>query len=118
MAELPVQIPSRQRKKLTQSLETYAPLHTRYGIPFGVPLFIQQAYPNGRFMPVSNKSKMYDKTVGNRIGLVIGAPARAIPLAPSMNNLFDPENGLMKTDSNIQVDQALHLAPIPNIFNN
>jgi hypothetical protein len=117
MAELPVQIPSRQRKKLIHSLETYSSLHTQYGVPYGVPLFMQQAYPNGRFMPTSNKSKIYDNAAGSKIGSVIGIPAKAIPFAPSMNNSFNPENGLMRTLNNSQIDQALHLAPRHSVFN-
>ncbi|RIA95154.1 AEX-3 domain-containing protein [Glomus cerebriforme] len=113
MAELPIQVPSRQRKKLIKSLEKYSPLHTHYNVPLGVPAFVQQAYPNGRFMPVSNRSKMYDKT-GDRIGSVVGMPSRAIPLALSMSSSFDPENGLMKPNSNGEIDQALHFAPIYN----
>ncbi|CAG8503397.1 8699_t:CDS:10 [Funneliformis mosseae] len=117
LANSPVQIPSRQRRKLIKSLEKYAPLHTQCNISLEVPKFIQQAYPNGKFIPVSNKSKIHVKTESGTIGSVIGMPARAIPLAPSMNSSFDPENGLMKSDCS-QTDQALHLAPIPEINDN
>jgi hypothetical protein len=116
MAKLPIQIPSRQRKKLIQSLEMYSPIHTRYNVPYGVPAFIQRAYPNGRFTPMSNKSKLYDKTAGDKICSVIGMPSRAIPLALSMSSSFDPENGLMRTNSNGEIDQVLHLAPIYDTF--
>ncbi|PKC07971.1 DENN-domain-containing protein [Rhizophagus irregularis] len=112
MAKLPIQIPSKQRKKLFQSLETYSPMHARYNVPYGVPSFIQQAYPNGRFTPMSNKSKLYDKTAGDKMCSVIGMPSRAIPLTLSMSSSFDPENGLMRTNSNGEIDQVLHLAPI------
>ncbi|CAI2170691.1 4979_t:CDS:10 [Funneliformis geosporum] len=114
LANSPIQIPSRQRKKLIKSLEQYAPLHTQCNIPLGVPKFIQEAYPNGKFIPISNKSKIHEKTDSGTVGSIIGMPARAIPFAPSMNSSFNPENGLMKSDGT-QIDQALHLAPIPEI---
>ncbi|CAG8559961.1 2642_t:CDS:10 [Ambispora leptoticha] len=87
MAQLPPQIPPRQRKKLLQALEAYAPLHSHYNTSYGVPLYVQQAYPNGRFTPLCSKSKMFEKN--SRITSVIGTPARAIPLAPSMTGLYD-----------------------------
>lgn len=118
MAKLPIQIPSKQRKKLIQSLETYSPMHARYNVPYGVPSFIQQAYPNGRFTPMSNKSKLYDKTAGDKMCSVIGMPSRAIPLTLSMSSSFDPENGLMRTNSNGEIDQVLHLAPIYDTSDN
>ncbi|KAG9307791.1 hypothetical protein G9A89_023356 [Geosiphon pyriformis] len=87
IAQHPPQIPSRQRKKLMQSLEAYAPLHSHYSLPYGVPLYVQQAYPNGRFTPLCAKSRIYEPN--DRITSVIGTPARAIPLAPSMTGLYD-----------------------------
>ncbi|CAG8470634.1 5561_t:CDS:10 [Ambispora gerdemannii] len=87
MAQPPPQIPPRQRKKLLQALEAYAPLHSHYATPYGVPLYVQQAYPNGRFTPLCSKSKIFEKN--SRITSVIGAPARAVPLAPSMTGFYD-----------------------------
>lgn len=49
----PPSIPVRQRRKLLSGFEEFAALHTRYKIPYGIPLSVREAYPNGR-LPLSN----------------------------------------------------------------
>ncbi|KAI8576404.1 hypothetical protein K450DRAFT_257121 [Umbelopsis ramanniana AG] len=49
----PPSIPVRQRRKLLSGFEEFAALHTRFKIPYGIPLPVREAYPNGR-LPLSN----------------------------------------------------------------
>lgn len=47
----------RQRRKLLSAFEEFAALHIRYKIPYGIPLPIREAYPNGRLPLSSGRSK-------------------------------------------------------------
>jgi hypothetical protein len=49
----PPSIPLRQRRKLLSAFEEFSALHSRYRIPYGIPLPVREAYPNGR-LPLSN----------------------------------------------------------------
>ncbi|KAI9304028.1 AEX-3 domain-containing protein [Cunninghamella echinulata] len=50
-------LPDRQRRKLQASIELHCPLHNKYRVPYGIPLSMQTAFPNGRLLLSSNKSK-------------------------------------------------------------
>ncbi|KAI7866235.1 hypothetical protein BDF14DRAFT_1728679 [Spinellus fusiger] len=49
-SEPPMTLPRRTRRKLQLSLEQYAPMHTHYRVPYGVPFSVQETYPNGRLL--------------------------------------------------------------------
>ncbi|CAO3592405.1 unnamed protein product [Absidia cylindrospora] len=51
-------LPDRQRRKLQAAIEQYCPLHTRCRVPYGVPLSVQMAFPNGRLLLSCNRSKL------------------------------------------------------------
>lgn len=53
-------LPERQRKKLQEAFEQYCPLHTRCRVPYGVPLSVQMAFPNGRLLLSCNRSKLQE----------------------------------------------------------
>jgi hypothetical protein len=53
-------LPERQRRKLQASLELHCPLHNRCRVPYGVPLSVQMAFPNGRLLLSCNRSKLQD----------------------------------------------------------
>ncbi|KAI9019384.1 AEX-3 domain-containing protein [Phycomyces nitens] len=56
----PMPLPTRARRKLQSSLEQYAPLHTRFKVPYGVPLSILETFPNGRLLLNCGRSKTQD----------------------------------------------------------
>lgn len=51
-------LPDRQRRKLQAALEQYAPLHTTYRIPYGVPLSVRETFPNGRMLLSCGRSRV------------------------------------------------------------
>ncbi|KAI8066903.1 AEX-3 domain-containing protein [Gongronella butleri] len=51
-------LPERQRRKLQASLDQHCSLHTRCHVGYGVPLAIQHAFPKGRLMMTSHRSKV------------------------------------------------------------
>ncbi|CEG77253.1 hypothetical protein RMATCC62417_12039 [Rhizopus microsporus] len=53
-------LPERQRRKLQSALEQYAPLHTRYKIPYGVPLPVQNTFPKGKLILHCSRSRTTD----------------------------------------------------------
>ncbi|KAI8335808.1 AEX-3 domain-containing protein [Chlamydoabsidia padenii] len=53
-------LPERQRRKLQASLELHCPLHNRCRVPYGVPLSVQMAFPNGRLLLSCNRSKLQE----------------------------------------------------------
>ncbi|ORZ20288.1 AEX-3 domain-domain-containing protein [Absidia repens] len=53
-------LPDRQRRKLQAAMEQYCSLHTRRRVPYGVPLSVQMAFPNGRLLLSCNRSKLQD----------------------------------------------------------
>ncbi|KAI8085078.1 AEX-3 domain-containing protein [Halteromyces radiatus] len=53
-------LPERQRRKLQASIEQHCPLHNRCRVPYGVPLSVQVAFPNGRLLLSCNRSKLQD----------------------------------------------------------
>ncbi|KAI8370884.1 AEX-3 domain-containing protein [Choanephora cucurbitarum] len=53
-------IPERQRRKLQSGLEQYAPLHTKYKVPYGVPLPVQCAFPKGKMILNCSRSRTTD----------------------------------------------------------
>lgn len=59
-------LPDRQRRKLQMALEEHAPLHTRYRMPYGVPLTVQEGFPNGRMLLASSKSRVQATFDGTR----------------------------------------------------
>ncbi|OAD78383.1 hypothetical protein PHYBLDRAFT_140478 [Phycomyces blakesleeanus NRRL 1555(-)] len=56
----PMPLPTRARRKLQSSLEQYAPLHTRFKVPYGVPLPVLETFPNGRLLLNCGRSKTQD----------------------------------------------------------
>ncbi|KAI9476079.1 MAG: AEX-3 domain-containing protein [Benjaminiella poitrasii] len=66
-------IPDRQRRKLQSALEQYAPLHTKYKIPYGIPLSVQYAYPKGKMMLNCSRSKTTDVFISpaSRVSLAL-----------------------------------------------
>ncbi|ORZ15755.1 AEX-3 domain-domain-containing protein [Absidia repens] len=53
-------LPERQRRKLQSSIEMHCPLHNHCRVPYGVPLSVQMAFPNGRLLLSCNRSKLQD----------------------------------------------------------
>src|SRR4051812_13547833 len=51
-------LPSKNRKKLLSAMERYAPMHSQFSVPYGVPLYIQEAYPHDHLTLTCNKSKI------------------------------------------------------------
>ncbi|ORX54396.1 DENN-domain-containing protein [Hesseltinella vesiculosa] len=51
-------LPDRLRRKLQMALDTHCSLHTRCRVPYGVPLSVQSAFPNGRLLLTSHRSKV------------------------------------------------------------
>ncbi|ORY98199.1 hypothetical protein BCR43DRAFT_437358 [Syncephalastrum racemosum] len=58
LSKMPPMIPDRQRRKLQSALDQYAGMHSRFKVPYGVPVSVKEAFPNGRMLLSCGRSKI------------------------------------------------------------
>jgi hypothetical protein len=90
----PTPLPRQQRRKLMSLLQHSAPHHTRYGVPFGPPMYAVEAYPHDTFCsenPGVFSHRPHRTSISSYIGMnstSFGSVAGPVSSRPLIFNAF------------------------------